>query len=90
MQKSYENRYLDAVKELTKSGMEMHLLSGRAVRQRLKSSETCAMTAEFELKVQQLCPFSLVVGADSADQLAKHRGGHEQVGAPFVKTVHQT
>lgn len=90
MQKAYETRYLNAVKELAESGMEVHALSGRAVRQSLNSSVAHAMSEEFECEVRQLCSTSLAVSADSADQLAKNLAGHKRVGAPSVKAVNHT
>lgn len=69
MRRSYESRYSDAVQQFIKSGMEVRLLSGRAVRQYQSSDYIFEMTAEFEQKIRKLCSGSLAVSADSAELL---------------------
>jgi len=74
MRRSYENRYFDAVQQFIKGGMEVRLLSGRAVRQCQSSDYMFEMTAEFEQKIRNLCSGSLAVSTDSAELLTEcHR-----------------
>lgn len=81
MQSKYDERYLDAVEGFAKRGFEMHLLSGRVIRQAVESSDSVAMTPELEAKVHNLCSASLAVSAESAEQFSKElqRESNEQV-----------
>jgi len=75
MRTDYEARYLDAVRCMVEGGMEVRLLNGRALRERLGSESDMAMSREFSEQIRVLCCSSLALDEYSADKLKEMSKG---------------
>lgn len=90
MQANYDENYIDAVKAMASKGMEVRLLSGRALRSldsEASSSLVQSMSDTTELAVLKFCVGTLAVSGHHA--LAIHSNDEGALGAPETSEIKQ-
>lgn len=85
MHTDYESRYLDAVRSMVDGGMEVRLMDGRALRERMGADSDLAMSREFSEEIRTLCRSSLALDEHSADKLRRLFEG-KSVKSPAPKS----